>query len=479
MDYLPLFLSVCGQACLVVGGGRVAGGKVALLLRAGASVHVVSPRLTPALDDLVARGRVSWREGRFETRDLESRRLVIAATEDGGVNAHIVREAGRRGVLANAVSGPERGHFVMPAIIDRSPVIAAVGTGGASPMLARFIRARIEALIPAAFGRLAALGREFQAEVRDRIREPSRRRAFWDQVFAGSIAEMVFAGREEDAREALHDALAHADPGGSGLGEVYLVGAGPGDPDLLSFRAMRLMQQADVVIYDRLVSNEVLDLVRRNAMRIYAGKHRDRHEMTQEDINRLLVRLAREGRRVLRLKGGDPFLFGRGGEEIATLADERIPFQVVPGITAASGCAAYAGIPLTHRDHAHACVFVTGHLKGDDAGLDWAQLARPRQTLVVYMGVGALAAICGQLIAHGRPASTPIALVERGTTPRQRVIEGTLATLPERVAAEEAAPPGLLIVGEVVRLRDKLAWFHPDPSETAPAHRTLSHHPPT
>ena len=472
MDHLPVFLSVRGAACLVAGGGGVAARKAEVLLKAGAVVRVVSPALGPALHALVAGGRVRWREGTFEASDLEGCRLVVAATDDQALNARIVRLAARQGRLANAVSGPERGDFILPAIIDRSPVLAAVSTGGTSPMLARFIRTRLETLIPAAFGRLAALGRELRAEVRDRIRPPAQRRAFWDQVFGGPIAEMVFAGREREARDALREALAQADPG-PGSGEVFLVGAGPGDPDLLSLRAMRLLQQADVVVHDRLVSDEILDLVRRDAHRIYAGKYTDRHAMKQEEINRLLVRLAREGRRVLRLKGGDPFIFGRGGEEIAALAEEGIPFQVVPGITAATGCAAYAGIPLTHRDCAHACVFVTGHPKDGDGALDWTQLARPGQTLVVYMGLSALARICERLIAHGRPAATPIALVRQGTTTRQRVIEGTLGDLPKRVSAEELRPPGLLIIGEVVRLRGKLDWFRP--TTPAPLHRTLGH----
>ena len=477
MDHLPVFLPIRGTACLVVGGGGVAARRTDLLLRAGAEVRVVSPALGPALEALAARGRVRWREGRFEEGDLEGCRLVVAASDDRALDARIVRLAARRGLLASAVSGPERGNFLLPAIIDRSPVLAAVSTGGASPMLARFVRGRLEALIPAAFGRLAALGEELRAEVRERIRQPARQRAFWDRVFSGPIAEMVFAGREREARDALREALARADPGG-GPGEVYLVGAGPGDPDLLTFRAMRLMQQADVVIHDRLVSGEVLDLVRRDARRIHAGRYSDRHARNQAEINRLLVRLAREGRRVLRLKGGDPFLFGRGGEEIAALAEEGIPFQVVPGITAATGCAAYAGIPLTHRDHAHACVFVTGHRKAGDGALDWAQLARPGQTLVVYMGLGALARICEGLIAHGRAATTPIALVRQGTTARQRVIEGTLEDLPRRVGGEDLRPPGLLIIGEVVRLRGKLDWFRPGPAPSAPVHRTLGHEAP-
>jgi len=463
MDYLPIFLSIRGKRCLVVGAGKVAAGKVALLAGCGASVRVVSPALGPELAGALSEGRFTWRQGLFEASDLSGAEIVIAATEDEATNAEVVRLAERGGALANAVSGPRRGQFIVPAIIDRAPLIAAIGTGGTSPALARYVRSRLERLIPASFGRLAVLAREFRDEARERIRSPERRRAFWDSVFEGSIAELVFAGRAARARELLRAVLgqeaAEEVEGGRGLGSVALVGAGPGDPELLTLRAMRLIRQGDVVVYDRLVSAPVLELVRRDAERIYAGKRRGRHHIPQPDINRLLVDLARRGKRVVRLKGGDPFVFGRGGEEIALLAEEGIPFQVVPGITAANGCAAYAGIPLTHRDHAQACIFVTGHRKDGTVALDWEMLARPRQTVVVYMGTASLAVICAELAAHGLAEGTPAALLERGTLQGQRVLTGTLATLPAIVSGEQVAPPSLLIVGEVVRLRERLAWF--------------------
>ena len=491
VEQLPVFLNLRGWACLVVGAGPVGAGRAELLAAAGGRVRMVALEAGGRAADLARDGLVELRIAPFERSDLDGRRLVVAATHDRKLNRRIVELAESRGILANSASDARCGHFSVPAIVDRSPVLAAVSTSGASPSLARYVRARLETLIPRSFGRLAELARAARPEVAARFPRISDRRAFWDRVFEGPIAEMAFAGRMEDARAALAAALEAEDGERAPSGEVYLVGAGPGDPDLLTFRAMRLMQQADVVVYDRLVSTGVLALVRRDAERIYAGKRRNEHVIRQPDINRLLVRLAREGRRVLRLKGGDPFIFGRGGEEIATLADERIPFQVVPGVTAAGGCAAYAGIPLTHRDHAHACTFVTGHLENGRTALDWPAVARPNQTLVVYMGLAGLREICAGLVEHGLGSATPAALVEQGTTERQRVIEGTLTNLADRVEGAGVRPPTLVIVGDVVRLRDKLGWFRTNAAgaRATPrrAHATLaytgtgvkSEHPPS
>jgi uroporphyrin-III C-methyltransferase/precorrin-2 dehydrogenase/sirohydrochlorin ferrochelatase len=465
MNFLPIFLKLAGQPCLVVGGGEVAARKAASLLGAGAAVTVLAPELGTALAALAAAGRVVHRRKGFESLDVDGFRLVVSATDRREVNAAVSAAAERAGVPVNVVDCPELCSFVFPAVVDRSPVVVAVSTGGASPVLARLIRAQLERAIPAAYGRLAELAEKFRSRVKAAVREPSRRRLFWERTLGGPVAELVFAGREEEAERRLEGWLASAEqaPEAAGRGFVSLVGAGPGDPELLTLGALRAMQEADTVVYDRLVSPEVMRLVRTDAEKIYAGKESRRHALPQEQINALLVRLAKEGKRVVRLKGGDPFIFGRGGEEIETLMEEGVPFQVVPGITAASGCAAYAGIPLTHRDHAQSVTFVTGHLKdGGVAGLDWERLARPGQTLVIYMGLQGLPQIRDALIRHGCPRDTPAALVQQGTTRRQRLIAGTLGNLPELVAEAGASAPTLVIVGGVVSLHGKLAWFQGD-----------------
>jgi uroporphyrin-III C-methyltransferase/precorrin-2 dehydrogenase/sirohydrochlorin ferrochelatase len=353
----------------------------------------------------------------------------------------------------------------MPSIIDRSPVQIAVSTGGSSPVLARLLRGRLESSVPSACGRLASLVEEYREAVKQRYSDVSARRSFWEHVLQSNIAELVYAGRDSEARAALEKELEKDEADLKESGQVYLVGAGPGDPDLLTFRALRLMQQADVVVYDRLVSQPILDMVRRDAQRIYAGKERNRHAIPQEDINQLLVRLAKEGHRVLRLKGGDPFIFGRGGEEIEDLMEEGIPFQVVPAVTAASGCATYSGIPLTHRDYSQACMFVTGHLKDGSTNLNWTAMAQPNQTVVFYMGLQAVEVIGKELVNHGMPSDTPAALIEKGTTPDQKVYIGTLETLPDLVQRYDVKAPTLIIVGNVVRLHGRLNWYNAEEHE--------------
>jgi uroporphyrin-III C-methyltransferase/precorrin-2 dehydrogenase/sirohydrochlorin ferrochelatase len=460
MEFLPVFLRIAQRPCLVVGGGEVAARKVELLLKAGARVTVVAPELCASLDERHVAGAFAFNKGRFHADQLRGIHLAIAATDDETVNQSVAAAATAAGIPVNVVDRPSLCTFVMPAIIDRSPVIVAVSSGGASPVLARLIRARLESLIPAAYGRLASLVGAFRERVKTQFSQINQRRAFWEDVLQGPIAELVFTGRDAQAHDALEQKLLST-VSDRPAGEVYLVGGGPGDPDLLTFRALRLMQQADVVVYDRLVSKEVLELVRRDAEKLYVGKERDNHAVPQEGINQLLVRLAREGKRVLRLKGGDPFIFGRGGEEIETLAAEGISFQVVPGITAAAGCASYAGIPLTHRDYSQAVVFVTGHLKDGSVDLNWKALAQPNQTVVFYMGLHGVPDICKGLTSHGLPATTPAALIQQGTTSNQRVFITDLAKLPELVRKESIKPPTLIIVGEVVRLHDKLSWFMP------------------
>ncbi|EPM1620617.1 siroheme synthase CysG [Pseudomonas aeruginosa] len=458
MDFLPLFHSLQGRLALVVGGGEVALRKARLLADAGARLRVVAPQIHIELRHLVEQGGGELLERDYQDGDQPGCALIIAATDDEPLNAEVSRAANARGIPVNVVDAPALCSVIFPAIVDRSPLVVAVSSGGDAPVLARLIRAKLETWIPSTYGQLAGLASRFRHRVKELLPDLQQRRVFWENLFQGEIAERVLAGRPAEAKRLLEERLA----GGLAhiaTGEVYLVGAGPGDPDLLTFRALRLMQQADVVLYDRLVAPSILELCRRDAERLYVGKRRAEHAVPQDRINRLLVELASQGKRVLRLKGGDPFIFGRGGEEIDELAAHGIPFQVVPGITAASGCAAYAGIPLTHRDHAQSVRFVTGHLKDGTTDLPWQDLVAPGQTLVFYMGLVGLPVICEQLVAHGRSAQTPAALIQQGTTAQQRVFTGTLENLPQLVAEHEVHAPTLVIVGEVVQLRDKLAWF--------------------
>ncbi|MEN5143229.1 siroheme synthase CysG [Pseudomonas juntendi] len=457
MDYLPLFHKLQGGRVLVVGGGEIALRKARLLADAGGVLRVVAPDVDGQLAAMAREGGGEVLVRGYQAADLVGCRLVIAATDDPGLNAQVSADAQALSLPVNVVDAPALCTVIFPAIVDRSPLVIAVSSGGDAPVLARLIRAKLEAWIPAAYGELAGLAARFRHKVKALYPDVNQRRGFWETVFQGPIAERQLAGQGAEA-ERLLQVMVEGAPLQQG-GEVYLVGAGPGDPDLLTFRALRLMQQADVVLYDRLVAPAIIEMCRRDAERIYVGKRRADHAVPQDQINRLLVDLAQQGKRVLRLKGGDPFIFGRGGEEIEELAEHGIPFQVVPGITAASGCSAYGGIPLTHRDYAQSVRFVTGHLKDGTSNLPWNDLVAPSQTLVFYMGLVGLPTICAELISHGRAASTPAALVQQGTTRNQRVFTGTLADLPDLVAQHEVHAPTLVIVGEVVQLRDKLAWF--------------------
>ena len=462
MDFLPVYIDIRNQRCLVVGGGEIAARKAGLLVRAGGNISVVTETVSSSMESVLSTATDSQLfVRRYETSDLDDAHIVIAATDDETVNRQVSEEAKARKLPVNVVDNPKLCSFILPAIIDRSPIVIAVSSGGQSPVLARLIRAKLESTIPGSYGKLAALVGSVRDKVKERFNTINQRRDFWEKTLTGPIAEYVFAGKEKEAQKMLEDQLDDLSVDPKIKGEVYLVGAGPGDPDLLTFKALRLMQQADVVLYDRLVSPQVLDLVRRDAERIYVGKARDDHSVPQDQINQYLVDLALQGRRVCRLKGGDPFIFGRGGEELDKLAEQQIAFQVVPGITAASGCSSYAGIPLTHRDYSQSVRFVTGHLKDGTCDLDWEGLARDRQTLVFYMGLVGLPHICSSLIEHGLNAETPIALVQQGTTQNQKVLTGTLETMTEIIKSNPVVPPTLIIVGEVVKLQDKLKWFQP------------------
>ena len=459
MDYFPIFLQIEAQPVLVVGGGESAVNKISLLLKTEAQITVVAPFFVPRLVEWGKAGQILLIQRDFSPDDITDQRLVFVATDDVDTRKNASQEAARQRIPVNVVDHPALSSFIMPAMVDRSPVIVAISSSGTAPVLARQIRAQIETVLPAGLGRLARIAGAFREEVKRKIAGFDIRRKFWERIFEGNVSELAYRGNEQGARDALTHALNAPESSDPEVGEVYLVGSGPGDPELLTMRAFRLMQKADVVVHDRLVTDAILDLCRRDAQRIYAGKQRGDHIIAQESINSLLVRLAKEGNRVLRLKGGDPFIFGRGGEEIETLAAQGVPFQVVPGITAASGCAAYAGIPLTHRDYAQSCTFVTGHLKDGRVNLDWDRLIQPKHTLVIYMGLIGLPTICAQLIARGLSASTPAALVEQGTTEHHRVLVGTLDTLPGQVEAASPRAPTLIIVGDVVRLHRELSWF--------------------
>ena len=456
MEIFPISLKLQQQPCLIVGGGRIAYRKAVLLAKAGAILHVIAPEIEPDLLTLVQQTQGQYIAEDFQQQvNLRDYRLVIAATNDAVVNQQVFEACEAEKVLVNSVDDPPHCRFMVPAIIDRSPLIISVASNGTSPVLSRQIRTQLETLIPHGMGKLAEFSGKWRTTVKQKITNPDERRIFWEDLYASPLKEQVFNGNEAEADQLIEQALQEWK---TPKGEVYLVGAGPGDPELLTLKALRLMQQADVVIYDRLVSQPIMDLCRRDAEKIYVGKARSNHSVPQEGINALLVNYASQGKRVCRLKGGDPFIFGRGGEEIQELFDAGITFQVVPGITAASGCSAYAGIPLTHRDYAQSVRFLTGHLKEGSPELPWDELVYENQTLVLYMGLVGLENTCQQLIAHGQRPNMPVALISKGTTPEQKVVVGTLADIASKVSEHHIQAPTLTIIGEVVSLREQLKW---------------------
>ncbi len=457
MDIFPISLKLQQQPCLIVGGGHIAYRKALLLHKAGACISVISPEIDTQLLELVTASQGQYIAAVFNPASLlRSYRLVIAATDNADVNRQVFEACEADNVLVNSVDDPPHCRFMVPAIIDRSPLVISVASNGTSPVLSRQIRTQLETTIPHGMGKLAAFSGEWRSRVKSKISNPDERRIFWEDLYAGPLKEQVFNDNIAEANQLIEQALIEWQ---TPKGEVYLVGAGPGDPELLTLKALRLMQQADVVIYDRLVSAPIMDLCRRDAEKVYVGKARSNHAVPQEGINALLVKYALEGKRVCRLKGGDPFIFGRGGEEIEELFAAGVPFQVVPGITAASGCSAYAGIPLTHRDYAQSVRFLTGHLKEGSPELPWHELVYENQTLVLYMGLVGLEKICEKLIAHGQRPDMPVALVSKGTTPEQKVVVGTLADIASKVSEHQIQAPTLTIIGEVVRLREQLQWL--------------------
>lgn len=461
MNYLPLFADVRQRVVLVVGGGEVATRKIDLLHRAGAEIHVVAQSLVEPLHAQHQAGQLRWVAREFSPEQLDRVFLVIAATDDSALNAAVFDAAQARQRLVNVVDDQPKCSFIFPSIVDRSPLVVAISSGGQAPVLARLLREKLETLLPASLGDMARIAGEWRDRVKARLHSMRARRQFWERLFASPFADQVAAGQAAQAHETLRQQLDHPE---QGKGDVALVGAGPGDAGLLTLRGLQLIQQADVVLYDHLVSDDVLELVRRDAEKICVGKRASAHSLPQDEINHLLATLAASGKRVVRLKGGDPFIFGRGGEEVQHLAQAGIPFQVVPGITAAAGVTAYAGIPLTHREYAQSVLFITGHCRPDGDTLDWSTLARGRQTLAIYMGTVKAAEIRQQLLAHGRSPDTPVAVISRGTRADQQVRTGTLQQLD--ALAHQAPTPALLVIGEVVALHHQLAWFGQQAQET-------------
>jgi len=457
MDQLPIFVNLKDRPCLVVGGGTVAERKASLLLRTGARVRVVAERASAGLRELHAKGGIELLERRYAASLLTGQRLVIAATDDELLNHAIARAADAQGILCNVVDDIDASSFILPAIVDRSPVTIAIGTGGRAPVLAQRLKTRIESWLPARIGLLAERAGQLRDIVRRRFGTVDQRRRFWQRFFDGPTAEHVLAGRQADADRAVRRELIDAEPV-LPHGEAWIVGAGPGDPGLLTLRAQQLISSADVVVHDRLVSQAVLDMARKEATLISVGKHAGHATMTQERINALLVDQVRAGHRVCRVKGGDPLVFGRGAEEAQALAAEGLPFQIIPGISAAHGCAAYAGIPLTLRGVSRSVTFASARLD-NGAQPDWTVLARPGQTLALYMSVGVLDLASQQLIARGMAPATPVALVENGTTAAHRVLHSTLEGVVGVAASEQVTAPAMLFVGEAVAAGKELAWF--------------------
>jgi len=461
MDFLPIFLDIRDKKVVIDGGTTVAARRVERALLAGADVHVFDEVLSDEFNALLKNPKLTHHKRQIVKSDINGAIVAYGASEDKIRDATLHTGAKAAGVLANVADVCEYCDFITPSVVDRSPLVVAISSGGTAPVIARILRARIESILPPAYGRMAEFLGKFRDKVLNGIESTRARRRFWENMIDGPVGDRFLSGDTEGAETQLLATIEETRDGKelSKQGEVFLVGAGPGDPDLLTFRALRLMQRADVVLYDRLVGDPVLELIRRDAERIYVGKRPDHHTMIQEDISALMVRLAKEGKRVLRLKGGDPFIFGRGGEEIEMLAEHRIPFQVVPGVTAASGCSTYSGIPLTHRDYAQSCIFITAHGKDGVLELDWEVLLRPNQTVAIYMGLSSLKILSDNFAKHGADPDTPAAIIDNGTRPNQRIVTGTISNLYEKATEQKFTGPSIIIIGGVVNLREKLRWF--------------------
>ncbi|MGP5068656.1 MULTISPECIES: siroheme synthase CysG [Psychrobacter] len=483
MNTFPLFFKLEDRKVLIVGGGDVALRKADLLRRAGAAITILAPTISAEIQALLSHTKDKAKHEliyeNYNKAYMTGARVIIAATDDETLNHQIHADASELNIPVNVVDTPHLCDFIFPAIVDRNPIVIGISSNGKAPVLARLLRARLETLIPQGYGKLAKLAGDFRNEVKTKIPTLTGRRQFWERAFEGEVSQLMFAGNEDAAAARLQADLDNtasainkkstADNTSTEshtvknpMGEVYIVGAGPGDPELLTFKALRLMQQADIVYYDALVSPQVLDLCRRDADKVFVGKKRSNHAVAQFGINELLVNSAKEGRRVVRLKGGDPFIFGRGGEEIESLRAHGVPYQVVPGITAANAAASYAGIPLTHRDHSQSVRFVTGFLKAGTPNSNFKSFLNTDETVVFYMGLHSLPRLTTGLIDAGRSSDTPIAIVSNASMPNQQVLTGTLANIVELQEQNQLPTPALLIMGDVVGLHHDLAWYHVD-----------------
>lgn len=461
MDYLPIFTNIKAQPCLIVGGGAVAARKADLFIKAGAKVTVIAPELKTEMQFHRSHGKIEWLETVFSEsvmHQVAKPKLVISATDDEAVNVAVYQYCQQHDIPVNVADQTDYCDFILPAIVDRDPMIVAVSTGGRSPVLARVMKARLETMIPQGFSKLADLVGRYRQKVKDAITDLDGRKAFWESLLDGLFIDKVVGGKLNEAEAQLAQKIEQVRAGGQAIptGEVYLIGAGPGDPELMTFKALRLLQQADVVLYDRLVAPEIIEMARREAERIYVGKKDKEHAMPQENISQLMADLALEGKRVARLKGGDPYIFGRGAEEAEVLVKHGVPFQVVPGITAAAGCSAYADFPLTHREFSQSVALVTGHQQAGAKEIDYARLAHSGDTMVFYMGVKNVVKIQAGLLAHGMAASTPCAIIENGTRVNQKVTVTDLGRLASVIEQQHIKPPALLVVGEVISVRERL-----------------------
>ena len=457
MKRFPLFVNLDKLPVLVVGGGDIAERKINLIIKANANVEVLARKFSPNVEQLISKKKLKKIKKSFDISTLDSNySLIIAATDNKQINKKLFNFAKKNNILINVVDQPELCTCTFGSIVERGDLVVAISTGGSAPVFARNLREKFETLLPQSTKQLIDFSSSIREKVMRSFSQFNKRRIFWELFFdAFATKKNITKSNLTKLSNQLIKSLRNKKSG-----EVFLVGAGPGDPELLTLRALHLIQKADICIYDNLVSKEILELVRRDAHMIYAGKLRNNHTIEQKEINKLLVKYAKKGLRVLRLKGGDPFVFGRGGEEISELMAKNIKFQVIPGITAATGVSAYAGIPLTHRDYSQSCIFITGHEKNGVLNINWDNLTHENQTIVIYMGLNSLPIIAQNLIDSGMRKDMPIALVQEGTTDNQKVVVSTISKVNSKILKTDIQSPVIIIIGEVIKLRKSIKWFN-------------------